>query len=94
MRMMLAVMRKREYLRPGVVITFDHPFIRGQFTQRHGAAGMQPLGGYGYLGTQTQLRAVGKAGAGVYIHGCRIHAGDKLVCIRPVFCQNAIGMGS
>ena len=58
---------------PDMLLAQNDPFVGGQFLERHGSTGMQPLGGDGYFRTQAQLRAVGKARAGIDVHCCGIY---------------------
>ena len=77
-------------LTPNCIISFEHPFVRGKPFQPDRAAGVQFLGGDGYLPSQPQLGTVGEARAGVDVDSSGVDFVDKTLRVGWIVGEDAI----
>ena len=72
--------------------TVEDVFVGAEFVQAHRPAGVEAVGGDADFGTEAELEAVGKAGAGVVEDGRGIDSGEELSGDFSVFGDDGIGV--
>lgn len=73
-------------------ISQANPFISCQFSQPHRAASVELLGANRHLGSQAELTAVVKTGAGVDKHGRGVDLVDEAGGVVPIVGEDGVRM--
>ena len=73
-------------------VALDHPFVGGDLLECHGAAGMELLRGDAYLGTESELGAVGEAGGRVPIDAGGIDLVEEALCRAGIVGDDALAV--